>query len=186
MTPKFTRRSLASAALATLMYPLATMAAPVAVTSASSPIVSPGASGNPTGDLLLQTLEQLRSDRAEPLATTLTTTNDLVFRQSTPALRNPLSSSLRSGSDLFLWNFVALIHAQQVERPFDLVDTNLTAIAPLQAAVVSTVPLPASIWLFIIGGLGLAGARMGSGSQERESSRHKTSTQPTLSGVSPA
>lgn len=76
-------------------------------------------------------------------------------RQSVPAQRNPLSTNLRGDSDLFLWNLVALVHAQQVNRSFDLVEINLTAFLPA-TNVVSQVPLPGALWLFGAGLIGLA------------------------------
>ncbi len=80
------------------------------------------------------------------------------FVQSAPAMRNPLSSSLRGNSDLFLWNLVAKVRAHQVDNPFDLVDSSVAA---LQIPPdVTAVPLPGAIWLFVMGVLGLAGTRI--------------------------
>ena len=76
-------------------------------------------------------------------------------RQSIAAQRNPLSTSLRGDSDLFLWNLVAIVHAQQIDRPFDLVQTSITVFSPAPS-VVSPVPLPGAIWLLVAGLLGLA------------------------------
>jgi len=166
-----TLAALVSPAVATAAFvPSGTVAVVTSVATAdvTATTTSPGSpssamtvvAGRPSEDFLSQTLEQLRAARAEPLAASLGDSAAITFRQSAPALQNPLSSSLRGSSDLFLWNFVALIHAQQLDRTFDLVDTGLTAWQPLQTNVVSQVPLPASIWLFLIGVLGLAGARL--------------------------
>ena len=76
-------------------------------------------------------------------------------RQSNPAQRNPLSASLRGDSDLFLWNLVAIVRAQQIDRTFDLVQTSLTVFSPAPS-VVSPVPLPGALWLLGAGLLGLA------------------------------
>ena len=120
-------------------------------------------------DFLSRSVTTLDGMRARATAAaTATTPMPETYRQSGPALRNPLSASLRSSSDLFLWNLVALVHAQQTTLTFDLVDTNLTALVPLQPDVVSPVPLPPTLGLFISGALGLAALRRRAGDRRCE------------------
>ena len=156
-------------AIAALAFSCSAAAAPmyssVAAPGRASPLLTPPAEAHAwSGDALQQVFEVVdatlsgtsgaRTPRALESAVSVT---DGTPRQSIPAQRNPLSSNLRGDSDLFLWNLVALVHAQQVNRTFDLVDTNLTAFLPATNAV-SQVPLPGAVWLLGAGLAGLVGA----------------------------
>ena len=152
-------------AIAALAFSCSAAAAPiyssVSAPGRTSPLLTPPAEAQAwSGDALRQVFEVI--DAASSGASGARTARGLEApssatggtpRQSIPAQRNPLSTNLRGDSDLFLWNLVALVHAQQVNRTFDLVDTNLTAFLPA-TNVVSQVPLPGALWLL---GAGLAG-----------------------------
>ena len=152
-------------AIAALAFSCSAAAAPmyssVAAPGRASPLLTPPDDAHTwSGDALQQVFERVdaastgtsgaRTPRVLESAVSATGGTP---RQSIPAQRNPLSVNLRGDSDLFLWNLVALVHAQQVNRTFDLVDTNLTAFLPA-THVVSQVPLPGALWLL---GAGLAG-----------------------------
>jgi len=155
-------------AIAALAFSCSAAAAPmyssVAAPGRTSPLLSlPAEEHAWSGDALQHVFEVVdaapigagaRTPRA--LESTVSITGGTP-RQSIPAQRNPLSANLRGDSDLFLWNLVALVHAQQINRTFDLVDTNLTAFLPA-TNVVSQVPLPGALWLLGAGLAGLVGA----------------------------
>lgn len=153
-------------ALATAALSCAAVAAPTYASSAdlgrSWPLLNlPAEEHAWTGNALVHVFDSI--DRAPTGSANANTgrmlESPLAFgeapRQSIPAQRNPLSINLRGDSDLFLWNLVAIVHAQQFARTFDLVETNLTAFVP-SANVVSQVPLPGALWLFGVGLAGLA------------------------------
>lgn len=121
-------------------------------------------SASPSAGFLAHAVLQSRGDVGRDLQAP----GESSFRQSSPALRNPLSASLRSDSDLFLWNLVAIVHSQQIARTFDLVETGLTAFAP-STSVVSPVPLPGALWLLVMGGAALGGARLRLGRRAADS-----------------
>lgn len=85
-----------------------------------------------------------------------------VFLPSVAAQRNPLSVNLRGGADLSLWNLVAAVHAQQRGDAFELVEASVASLPVSQPSVepLSAVPLPPTVWLFVMGALGLAGTRL--------------------------
>lgn len=84
-----------------------------------------------------------------------------VFVPTVVAPRNPLSVTLRGSVDLSLWNLVAAVHAQQRGDAFELVQASVASLPVLQPNVdpLSTVPLPPTVWLLLMGTLGLAGTR---------------------------
>jgi len=82
------------------------------------------------------------------------------FVPSDAALGNPLSESLRGDSDVFLWNYVGMLHALKAADGFDLNDTRVAVVVAMPP--VSPVPLPTMTWLLVVTVLGLFGAaRMG-------------------------
>lgn len=109
-----------------------------------------------------------------------------LFAQSAAALRNPLSASLRGESDLALWNLVAVIHAQQSNRPFELVDTGVAALQVYPGGSVSAVPLPGAVWLFVMGVLGLAGTRVTGVGAVGRAAVGRRSTESAMGGAVPA
>lgn len=85
-----------------------------------------------------------------------------VFVPSASGPRIPPVVNLRGGIELSLWNLVAAVHAQQRGDAFKLVETSVASLPLSQpdSSPLSTVPLPPAMWLFVIGVLGIAGARI--------------------------
>jgi hypothetical protein len=148
-----TRRLAATAlSLSAVFAPLSGQTA-IAVDDGGADTASPVPSFAQPASLLSYAVE-LSTLRATPLGLT----DAAPFVQTDAALRNPLSGSLRSDSDVFLWNYVAMLYAQQQTSPFDLEDTRLATVVTLPP--VSPVPLPTMEWLLIIVALGMVGARL--------------------------
>ena len=146
----YRRLSAALAALA-LAAPFAGHAAPTSATGMA--VVETD------GSLTAYVADAIDPERALPTASAspfAVPAPSFQFVQSAPALRNPLSMSLRSSSDAALWNFVAMVNSQQTSQIFDTVDTRVNVVLTL-APPVSAVPLPTATWLMVMVLLGFAG-----------------------------
>lgn len=93
------------------------------------------------------------------------------FAPSHALPRHPLSWNLRRSVDLSLWKLAAAVNAQKRGDSFELGEVK-GATLPLsqpKGDPISAVPLPPTIWLLVMGLLGLAGTRItgmkGSGSR---------------------
>ena len=77
-----------------------------------------------------------------------------------PAASSNNEALLSSGGfELTLWNFIANIRAQQLGEHFELLQTSVASIDYTLGPVLAPVPLPAGVWLFVVGALGLFGSR---------------------------
>jgi len=124
-----------------------------AAATASASVPLPGA---PTS-LLAYTVDHQRALELSLTRSPLGFTEAPAFVPPDVALRNPLSGSLRTDADLFLWNYVAMLHAQKEGSGFDLEETRVATVVALPP--VSPVPLPTAKWLLIVIALGMVGAR---------------------------
>jgi hypothetical protein len=129
-----------------------------AANAPSDPIAE--ALGNSSADFGLQ--------RATEWALAPATTGSAVFTDpaAQPTMqiqaikRNPsLASTLTSSAQLTLWNFISNIRAQQEGLHFERTQTSAASIEYTLLAP-ATVPLPPSLWLLVMGGLGLAGSHL--------------------------
>lgn len=75
-------------------------------------------------------------------------------------LRDARASALRGEYDLFLWNLIGVLEAQRDGRRFDLIDRSAWHVSLQANEPPAPVPLPAAMWLFVMGLLGLAGTRL--------------------------
>lgn len=68
----------------------------------------------------------------------------------------------RSGIGLSPWNLVAAVHTQQRGDALKLIDVGVVPLPRSQpdSGPLSAVPLPPAMWLFLMGVLGVAGARI--------------------------
>jgi hypothetical protein len=81
---------------------------------------------------------------------------------------NPFSTLQRMQLDSSMSNLAALVISQQSGRSFDFTTTSLDSVySPLATNPASAVPLPASAWLFVVGLMGLLGARVTGIGRER-------------------
>ncbi|MEI7465117.1 MAG: hypothetical protein WCJ87_07220 [Burkholderiales bacterium] len=77
--------------------------------------------------------------------------------------RNPPPGGQRRSVDPSLWNLVAAVNAQQSGDSFRLVEATVASlpVSPTNVdPLLSAVPLPPAVWLFVMGLLGLAGTRI--------------------------
>ena len=76
-------------------------------------------------------------------------------------LINPPLGNLSGSTDLLIFNFSALVRSHQERRAFALIDRAIMASHLSDGSVVvSAVPLPGVMWLFVISVMGLAGTRV--------------------------
>lgn len=83
-------------------------------------------------------------------------------------LRQPLASTDASAlrlrtAELGVWAIVRRTQALRSGDRFEVLDTSLETLALLPDPAVAPVPLPASLWLLVVGLLGLVGARLSPG-----------------------
>jgi len=80
------------------------------------------------------------------------------------ALRSSAFGELQGRADLLLWNLCSVVKAQQKQQHFVALDRGIYSVSLNQeiaaASAVSAVPLPGAIWLFVMGVMGLAGAKV--------------------------
>ena len=74
-----------------------------------------------------------------------------------------------------LWTLVTTVQAQQRGSAFQQLDTQLKLVQ--QTAVPTQVPLPAPLWLLVMGALGFVGSRLGMG---RKAAEENGSASPVL------
>lgn len=139
----------------------ALLAAPAITTAADTPLNAAGTQGQLAASLLAQTVAHTV---AQTPASSSLFAADLDNTQDAPsatALRAVPLDSLSGGSELLLWNLIAMVRAHQVHHSFELVQAGInTVLISEDIANVSAVPLPGAVWLFVMGVMGLAGTRI--------------------------
>jgi hypothetical protein len=86
---------------------------------------------------------------------------DRAFALSLGGLPSGLPSRGNDDLDLCLWNLLNIAHSQRDGKAFDRLDEGSRYVFETHGQQpLSAVPLPASVWLFLMGILGLVGARI--------------------------
>ncbi len=141
---------------------LALMCAPALLAAAPSSSVTWSAPGTQSADFspsrsFLEAANQSHTQGALKPATASGSTYALT------AFTLPSSGlgELQGRADLLLWNLCAVVRSQQGSHHFDAIDHGIDTVhLSEEIEKVSAVPLPGAVWLFVMGVMGLAGARV--------------------------
>lgn len=157
--PAISTAAHAPAELAAAGVPVFGTLAPIA--SAAAPLNAAQTQSQLASGLLAQTVAQTVAQTTETTSLFATDADDMKVARSAATLRALPSDYLSGGSELLLWNLVAMVRAHQAHHSFELVNAGInTVLISEDVANVSAVPLPGAIWLFVMGVMGLAGTRI--------------------------
>lgn len=177
------KASLAGATALTLMCAPALSAAALSSSVPWSPSSLLAAGMLPTSSML----EALNQSQA-PTGNALVAASETSPAPSKFALRSSAFGELQGSAQLLLWNLCSIVKAQQKQQHFAALDRGIYSVslnlelAPaldlVPASAVSAVPLPGAIWLFVMGVMGLAGAKV-TGTKRSKADTVDAAHQPT-------
>ncbi|MES2099758.1 MAG: hypothetical protein V4569_08070 [Pseudomonadota bacterium] len=170
--------TLFKAGLAAVTTAAALLAAPVIATAADAPLNATGTQSQLASSLLAQTVAHTVAQAPESSSLFAADLDNPQGAPSATALRAVPLGNLSGGSELLLWNLIAMVRAHQVHHSFELVTAGInTVLISEDIGNVSAVPLPGAVWLFVMGVMGLAGTRItgvGKGAGEAKVKRDAT------------